>query len=164
MERRVPYCEERGHIMSDTRSGGHMLNSIECNGIIFDSGLAQRLAELLLAAHYGNTEVERQRPLMTIDNGDHWHIEGSWNRDRKIEGKGPFFMSVQKHDGRVTDFGLWGVIHPEPRAKAAVERELRRRTEAGHAESGRVGGRRRRANWRKRGAVAATADFASGLA
>src|SRR5260370_41762949 len=68
---------------------------------------------------------------MTIDNGDHWNIEGSWNRDRKIEGKGPFFMSVQKHDGRVTDFGLWGVIHQEASAKAAIERELRRRTEAG---------------------------------
>lgn len=61
-------------------------------GVIYDSELAKRLGELLLEAHYGKSELDRQRPLIVEDKGDCWRLEGSWNRDRKIEGNGAFFF------------------------------------------------------------------------
>jgi hypothetical protein len=104
-----------------------MLDLIEMarGGLVFDPGVARRIGELLLEAHYGTAELERQRPLIVTDKGDQWQIDGSWNRDQKIEGKGPFFMSMRKFDGRVLDFGVWGVIHMDPKVKAMLEAHAR---------------------------------------
>ncbi len=94
-------------------------------GIVFDAKLAQQLGELLLEAHYDKEQRVRQRPLIVIDKGKRWQVDGSWNRDRKIEGDGAFFMSVQKDDGRLTDFGVWGVFHPAPEVLAIIEAHRR---------------------------------------
>jgi len=93
-----------------------MLKLIEMarGGVVYDAHVATRLGELLLEAHYGASELERQRPLIAVDKGEYWRVEGSWNRDRKLEGIGSFFLSVRKHDGAVLDLGVWGVIHPHP--------------------------------------------------
>lgn len=93
-------------------------------GVIYDSKVATRLGELLLEVHYGQSELDRQRPLLVEDKGDYWRVEGSWNRDRKIEGNGAFFLSVKKFDGCVTDLGVWGIVHPHPSVKGIIEAHL----------------------------------------
>jgi hypothetical protein len=96
-------------------------------GLIYDASLARRFAELLLEFHYGKDEVERQRPLITTDKGDHWQVDGSWNRDGRQPGiKGHSFLSIRKYDGQVMDFGLKGVVHPDPRALEIIKEEMRK--------------------------------------
>lgn len=114
-------------------SPGRILDLLKMTrgGVVHDAAIAQRLGELLLEAHYGKEELARQRPLIITDKGDYWQVDGSWNRDRKIEGKGAFFMCVQKYDGRVMDFGIWGVIHPDPSAKAIIEAQMRDKKRGG---------------------------------
>jgi hypothetical protein len=79
------------------------------------------VGELLLERHYGDHQLERQRPLAATDMGDHWRVEGSWNRDGQHEGFGPFFLSIAKFDGRVSDFGVLGAYHPDPAAIALIK-------------------------------------------
>jgi len=90
-------------------------------GVIYDAPLAIRLGELLLEMHYGRSELDRQRPLTAEDKGDYWRVEGSWNRDRKIEGSGAFYLSVRKSDGFVTDLGIWAIVHPHHSVRAIIE-------------------------------------------
>jgi hypothetical protein len=99
-------------------------------GVVFDAALAQRLGEVLLEAHYGSEELERQRPLIATDKGDYWRVVGSWNRDRKIDGTGAFYASIKKFDGGVLDFGTDYIIHPPPDARRLIEAHLRRQKSA----------------------------------
>jgi hypothetical protein len=98
--------------------------------LIYDVGQVEQLCVLLFDAHYSG-EVERQRPFLIADKGDHWQVDGSWNRDKRFEMSGPVFMSIQKSDARVTDFGMWGVIHPDPATMRRIEEEERRRKTLG---------------------------------
>jgi hypothetical protein len=86
------------------------LTNIARGGVVFSSDLAQRIAELLCEAHYGNKELARQRPFSVTDKDTYWRVEGNWNRDGEIEGTGTFFVSIEKYDARVTDFGI--LFHP----------------------------------------------------
>ena len=93
-------------------------------GIIYDAEMARRFGEILLEAHYSKeelAELARQRPLIAEDKGAYWRVEGSWNRDRKIEGLGSFFLSVAKYDARVLDIGIWGILHTPPEVQAYLE-------------------------------------------
>ncbi len=94
-------------------------------GIIYDVEMARRFGEILLEAHYNKDELERQRPLSVEDKGAYWRVEGSWNRDRKIEGMGAFFLSVAKYDARVLDIGVWGIFHTPPEIEARIREHLR---------------------------------------
>ena len=107
------------------------LHQMSRGGILYSAELARHLGELLLEAHYGQDELERQLPLTVEDKGDTWSLGGSWNRDRKLEGNGAFFMSVQKHDARVLDFGCWAICHPPPEVQAIINAELQRRKDEG---------------------------------
>jgi hypothetical protein len=77
-------------------------------GVVFDDDLARAVAEALFEHHYGDDELKRQKPLIVEDKGDYWRVEGSWNRDFKIDDSGPLFLSIHKYDGRVFDLGQWG--------------------------------------------------------
>lgn len=94
-------------------------------GLISTADLAIKIGEVLCEAHYGKDELERQRPLFAVDNGARWRIEGSWNRDRKIDGRGAFFVSIEKYDGRVTDIGAWWNYRPHPSVIPIIEQHLR---------------------------------------
>jgi hypothetical protein len=86
-----------------------LLHKIARGGVVYDAELACAIGELLLRDHYGADELARQQPLSATAHGDIWRVEGSWNRDYAIEGEnGPFFMTIAKFDGGITDFGLWG--------------------------------------------------------
>jgi hypothetical protein len=76
-------------------------------GLIRTAELALGIAELLCEAHYGKEELVRQRPLFAVDKETYWRVEGSWNRDGKIQGYGNFYLSIEKYNGRVTDIGCW---------------------------------------------------------
>jgi hypothetical protein len=93
-------------------------------GIVFDADLAIRIGELLCEAHYGADSLERQRPLTALDKGSYWRVEGSWNRDRKIDGIGAFHLSMDKRDGRVTRFGLDFVYHADPSVIPLIKQHL----------------------------------------
>lgn len=98
-----------------------MLHQINRGGVICDAQLACSIGALLLERHYGTDELARQQPLAATDNGDCWRVEGAWNRDGKVEGSGPFFLTIAKFDGRITDFGRWGAYHPDPRAMSRIK-------------------------------------------
>jgi len=83
-----------------------LLHRIANGGMVFDAALACAIGALLLERHYSADELARQKPLIATDNGDSWRVEGSRNRDYDQEG--PFFMTIEKFDGRITDFGCWG--------------------------------------------------------
>lgn len=94
--------------------------------LISSADAACRLAEVLLEAHYGKAQVERQRPLRASDKGDYWRVDGSQSLTGKQEGLGPFFMSIKKYDGAVTDFGVYYDYKPHPSVQPLIE-EARRK-------------------------------------
>ncbi len=80
-----------------------LLTKMARGGVVFSGDLAVKISEILCEAHYG--DLQRQRPLVATDKDTYWHVEGSWNCDRKASGSGPFHISLDKYDGRVTDMG-----------------------------------------------------------
>jgi hypothetical protein len=100
------------------------MTQIARGGIVFSGDLAVKLAELLCEAHYGNEEFARQKPLSVTDKDTYWRVEGSWNRDGKIDGPGAFFVSIEKHDGRVTDFGKLFPYHAHPSVVPLIKQHL----------------------------------------
>jgi hypothetical protein len=57
------------------------------------------------------TRSSRVKDLISVTDKDtYWRVEGNWNRDGEIEGTGTFFVSIEKYDARVTDFGI--LFHP----------------------------------------------------
>jgi NTF2 fold immunity protein len=89
----------------------HMQKSV-ADQIVFDAVLAIKFGELLCEALYG--DLAQQKPLLAVDKGTSWRVEGSRNRDGAIEGVSEFFLSVDKSDGRVTDVGELMRYHPHP--------------------------------------------------
>ncbi len=106
---------------SDAPSTTVMLIQMTRGGVIFNAELARKIGENLLESHYGDGELNRQRPLIVTDKGDHWRVEGSWNHDQKIPGAGAFFLSIQKSDGRVIDLGRWLIPPPPPTAPPPID-------------------------------------------
>ena len=98
--------------------------------LIDSAALASRYGELLWKAHHGEEECHIQQPFTAIDKGDHWQVDGSRNRDRKVEGLGAFFMSVNKRDGRVADFGSWYSLHTPPEVQAILKAAQRRKDDS----------------------------------
>ena len=94
-------------------------------GVVFSSDIARKIAELLCEAHYGGEELERQKPLSVTDNETHWRVEGSWNRDGKSKGPGAFFVSIDKYDGRVTDFGQLYPYRAHPSVVPIIKQHLK---------------------------------------
>lgn len=82
-------------------------------GLITTVELAVGIGELLCEAHYGKDGLAEQKPLFAVDNGTYWRVEGSLNRDGKVQGRGNFYLSIEKYDGRVTDIGCWMRYGPE---------------------------------------------------
>jgi hypothetical protein len=85
------------------QSGMLLLINMARGGVVFSGDVAVKIGELLCEAHYG--DLSRQAPLVVQDKQTCWRVEGSWNRDGKASGPGPFYMSIQKYDARVIDFG-----------------------------------------------------------
>src|SRR5579862_1513125 len=88
-------------------SGSMFMVQATRGGVVFDADAAIRIAELLCELHHGAEEVALQRPFVATDKGTFWRVEGSRNRPVAALGLGPFFLSIDKHDGRVTEFGQW---------------------------------------------------------
>lgn len=101
----------------------HMVEFVNMarGGVIYDAEVARKIGEILLEAHYGKEEFERQRPLVVEDKASYWRVEGSWNRDQKIEGNGAFFLSITRYDLRVLDIGMLMILHTPPDVQAYLE-------------------------------------------
>jgi NTF2 fold immunity protein len=95
-------------------------------GLVFSGDLAERIAELLFEAHYGKDELARQRPLLVTDKDTYWRIEGSRNRDGKVDGRAELFISIEKYNGRVTDFGGYARLRPHPFVVPLLQQHLER--------------------------------------
>jgi hypothetical protein len=81
-------------------------------GIVTTAELAIKIAELFCEARFGKEDLERQRPFVATDKGSYWRVEGSWNRDGKIEGGAEFYASIEKRDGRIRDLGSYYRLPP----------------------------------------------------
>jgi hypothetical protein len=86
--------------------------------LLSDKDLAIKLAELFCEAHYG--DLREQLPLSLIDRGDYWRVEGNRNRDGAINGPAEFFLSIEKRDARVIDFGEYVRCPPHPLVVKAI--------------------------------------------
>jgi len=80
-----------------------LLNSLGRGGLIFSADLAAKIGEVLCEAHYG--DLSRQMPLSVTDKETYWRVEGDWNRDGNLDGPGPFYISIEKDDGRIAEIG-----------------------------------------------------------
>jgi hypothetical protein len=110
--------------MSDEPERGVVwLLSMLKGGIVNDADTALKLAELVIASAYGAEEVEQQRPLTATDQADRWLIEGSLNKDRKVEGRGAVKVLIRKSDCRVLDLAVPIVMFPHPDAKKYLDRD-----------------------------------------
>lgn len=78
-----------------------VLTNLARGGVVFSAALAVKIGEVLCDAHYG--DLIRQAPMIATDQDKYWRVEGSYNQDRKVEAQGPFFLSIQKYDGRVLE-------------------------------------------------------------
>ena len=91
---------------SKTMAGGSgmlLLTSIARGGVVGSSDLAIKIGELYCSSHF--CDVQHQAPLTAVDKETYWRVEGNWNRGDKVNGSGPFFISIEKYDGRVTEIG-----------------------------------------------------------
>lgn len=110
-------------------SGMVWLTNVVRGGMVPTADVACRIAEIFLEAHYGKAQVERQRPLVAIDKGDYWRVDGNRPLTGKQEGLGPFFASIKKYDGAVTDFGIYYDYRPHPFVMPLIEEARRQQQE-----------------------------------
>ncbi|MFZ2007989.1 MAG: NTF2 fold immunity protein [Stellaceae bacterium] len=114
-------------------SGETMLfmTQITRGGIVFSQELAMEIAELLCEAHFGKEELARQKPFSITDQNTYWQINGSWNSGGKTtKPGGPFFIRIEKHDGRITDFGMSFPYEAHPSVVPIISAHLGRKTPA----------------------------------
>lgn len=109
---------------NNTRSGILFLMQMQ-GGLIRTAELAVKIGEALCEEHYRKEELARQQPLFAVDKDTYWRVEGSWNRDGQIPGNGNFYLSIEKYDGRVIDFGLW---FRNPEGDAFLQRLMNAKT------------------------------------
>jgi hypothetical protein len=93
-------------------------------GVVFGDDVAIKIGEALCKAHYGKEELAHQKPLLVFDKEAYWRVEGSWNRDGKVEGDGAFFVSIEKYDGRVTDIGKWHPYRAHPSVVPLIKQHI----------------------------------------
>ncbi|MDH3593836.1 MAG: YbbC/YhhH family protein [Rhodospirillales bacterium] len=89
--------------MADDQDGYFLIFQEMQGGIVNNPKIAIDIAELVVANVYGDNEVKLQRPFEAFDETDRWRIEGSYNRDRKIEGHGPIEIWIRKRDAKIID-------------------------------------------------------------
>lgn len=92
--------------------------------LIPDAEMARRLGETYVELLYGTEELERQRPFVTSDQADCWRVEGSWNRDKKLDGEAWFYATIWKYDGRLVDFGMRLNVVYSPEEKELIRKAL----------------------------------------
>ena len=101
------------------------LQEILNGGVISTADVAVKMAELVVAHLYGEDEVTRQRPFEAKDEGDHWHVEGSWNRDRRTEGEGAAKIWIRKRDAKIMDMTMAAVMHISPEVRRILDEALK---------------------------------------
>ena len=79
------------------------LTSLSRGALVFSEELAVKLGEAFCQTRYG--DLKRQAPLMATDRQTYWRVEGNWNRESRVGISGPFFLSINKYDGRVIAIG-----------------------------------------------------------
>ncbi len=95
-------------------------------GLVTTPELAVKLAELLLVSAYDEQRLEQQKPLIATDQGDRWLIEGSYNKDGKIEGIGPAKIIMLKRNAQVLYLAIPRVMHLSPEMKEYVKQAQER--------------------------------------
>ncbi len=87
-----------------------------------NDAVAIKIGELLCEALY--SDLSKQRPLMAIDKGSFWRVEGNRNRDGTEEGPAKFFLSIDKSDGRVTAVGETLLLDPHPSIVSILDKHF----------------------------------------
>ena len=114
--------------MAEAEHPSVFLQQMIHGGIINNSDIARKIAEILIVALYGEDELARQEPLEITDQDGLWVIQGSHNKDRKNEGAGSFHVELRRRDCQVMKIYVETVPPPPPEdVKEIVQQELRKR-------------------------------------
>jgi hypothetical protein len=70
-------------------------------GVVNSADMAVKLAEVLVARFYGQTEVAAQTPFHVTQEGDRWVIEGSQRKDPANPMAGPVTLILSRADAQV---------------------------------------------------------------
>lgn len=84
--------EDLSVVLSFEASGIHLISEI----------IAAKYVDMLISDHFGKTALDGQRPLVVIDEGDRWAVEG--NSSLKAIGETVWRVVVLKSNGRVVEF------------------------------------------------------------
>jgi hypothetical protein len=96
-------------------------------GVVNNPKIAIDIAELVIANVYGDNEVKLQRPFEVFDESDRWRIEGSYNRDKKIEGPGPIKVWIRKRDAKIIDVINPFIMKVPPEVKKIIKQNLNKK-------------------------------------
>ena len=100
-----------------SESGTMWLLKVLKGGIVNKPEMALNIAELVITNVYSVADLEQQTPLTVSDESDRWVIEGSYNKDRKIEGWGAAKVVIKKSDGQILEVYIPMVMFPHPDVK-----------------------------------------------
>ena len=87
----------------ETKSQFLLSIEVISGGIVNNPDIATDIAALIIANHYGEDQLEKQKPLVASDQSDQWLVEGSYNKNRSIEGPGPIKIWIRKRDARIME-------------------------------------------------------------
>jgi len=86
--------------MADTSGPKYVLSTLT-GDLVKNSDSALSIAKILVSANYGDEVLQEQAPLSVADEGTHWMIEGSLNKNRDNEGPGRILIKIRKSDSKV---------------------------------------------------------------
>ncbi len=75
-------------------------------GLILQSEMAIKLAEVFLCYTYSEQHLEQQRPLVATERNEKWYIEGSYNKVKNVGDLGPALVILEKKNGRVLECAI----------------------------------------------------------
>ena len=117
----------RGHAVADDQDSYFLIFQEMQGGVVNNTEIAIGIAELVIENVYGEDEVKRQRPFEAFDETDRWRIEGSYNRDRKIEGHGPIEIWIRKRDAKIIDLVSHAIMEVPEEVREIIREELDRK-------------------------------------
>ena len=103
------------------------LNEMLNGGLVTEPSSARAIAEVIVADAYGADELERQRPLVVVEEDDRWHVAGSFNERRQCDQRGPVSLWIRKRDAAVLDINMPFIMCVPPDVHEIIDRDMERR-------------------------------------
>ncbi|MDH3472782.1 MAG: YbbC/YhhH family protein [Rhodospirillales bacterium] len=114
----------KGLAVADDQDSYFLLFQEMQGGVVNNPKIAIDIAELVIANVYGDNEVRLQKPFEALDESDRWRIEGSYNRDRRIEGHGPIKIWIRKRDAKIIDAVIPAIMEVPEEVQEMIREKL----------------------------------------